>query len=390
MKVGLVECSSYDDELVKSKVEDVLNLIGGLDGVIKKGMNVVIKANLVSAINPNKCATSHPSVVKAVAEKVMTYGANCIIADSSGGPFNSAYMNTVYRVTEMAKVCEESGAKLNQDFSYKMIENQNAVMHKEWPIINVLNNADLIINIAKLKTHTFMGYSGAVKNLYGAIPGLMKVEMHGNFKDQYSFSNYIIDIYETLKDKICLNIIDGVEGMEGDGPTSGTPIKMNCLLASVDAYSLDFVMLKIMGVDYLTMPLMQKQIERNLMSIDNIEIVGEDYKKFIKADFKNTEIEIYNSNTKKVPLFLNGFVHKLLTRRPVIKKKHCKGCKKCFEHCPVKAIEMKEKADKKQYAKIDCNKCIRCFCCQELCPFNIVKIKSGVVYKIVHRKRKNK
>ena len=90
-----------------------------------------------------------------------------------------------------------------------------------------------------------------------------------------------------------------------------------------------------------------------------------------------------------MPLFLNGIVHKLTTRRPVINKNKCKGCKKCCEHCPAKAIEMKDKNNGNKYAKIDYNKCIRCFCCQELCPFNVVKIKSGLVYKIVHKKGRN-
>ncbi|MGN1227159.1 MAG: DUF362 domain-containing protein [Christensenellales bacterium] len=386
-KVAIVECSSYDIDLVQKKVDELMALVGGLDNV-KTDMNVVIKANLVSAINPSKCATSHPNIVEAVARRIVEKGANCIIADSSGGPFNSAYMNNVYRVTQMNKVCENVNAKLNDDFGYQYIENENAITHKKLPIINVLVGADLIINIGKLKTHTFMGYSGAVKNMFGAIPGLMKVEMHGNFKDQYTFANYLIDIYESLSEKICLNIIDGIEGMEGDGPTGGTPIKTNCIIAGKSAYYVDLAMQKIMNIDYNQMPLTSKEIERGLLNIASIEFIGDDFSKFVKTDFVLPEIEIYNENLKKVPLFLNGIVHKLTTRRPIINKNKCKGCKKCCEHCPAKAIEMKDKANGGKYAKIDYNNCIRCFCCQELCPFNVVKIKSGLVYKIVHRKGK--
>ena len=393
-KVAVIKCENYENKEVDKKVGKMLGCLHDfLNEVDLKDKNVVIKANLVSAMHPSKCATTHPSVVEAVVQYVMAKGGHCTIADSSGGPFNKAYMNNVYKATEMDKVCERTGATTNNNFSFSEIESNKAIMHKTLPIINALVDADLIINIAKLKTHTFMGYSGVVKNMFGAIPGLMKVEMHGNFKDQFAFSNYIVDIFETLKDKICLNIIDGIEGMEGEGPTGGTPIKMNCLLASTNAYGLDLIMQQIMGINPYDMPLVQVEQQRNLISeneLNNIEIIGDNPATFKKRNFNNPQIEIYNKSDKKVPLFLNGFVHKVLTRRPCISKRKCKGCKKCYNHCPIKAITMHPKKDNKLYAKIDYEKCIRCFCCQELCPFNVVKIKSGIIYKVVHRKRKAK
>lgn len=393
-KVAVIKCGSYESKEVSKGVGKLLSCLHNfLNGVNFNGKNVVIKANLVSAMHPSKCATTHPSVVEAVVRYVMAKGGRCTIADSSGGPFTKAYMNSVYRATEMDNVCERTGASLNHIFTYTEIANENAIMHKTLPIIDALNSADLIINIAKLKTHTFMGYSGAVKNMFGAIPGLIKVEMHGNFKDQFAFSNYIVDIFETLKGKICLNIIDGIEGMEGEGPTGGTPIKMNCLLASTNAYALDMVMQQIMGINPYTMPLVQVEQKRNLIGeneLSNIEIIGENPALFKRRNFNNPKIEIYNKSNKKVPLFLNGFVHKVLTKRPCISKGKCKGCKKCYNHCPVKAVKMMPKKGNKLYAKIDYEKCIRCFCCQELCPFNVVKIKTGIVYKIVHRRHRIK
>lgn len=393
-KVAVLKCSSYEVSEMDECINKLFSLLGVDDGRIDfAGKNVVIKANLVSAINPTKCATTHPSVIEAVVRFVQTRGGKCVIADSSGGPFNGAYMGAVYKATEMSKVAERTGATLNADFGYTNVENKGAVTHKTLPLINVLNNADYIINVGKLKTHTFMGYSGAVKNMFGAIPGLVKVEMHGNFKDQYSFANYLVDIFETLKSKICLNVIDGVQGMEGEGPTGGTPITVNCMLASCNAYALDLVMQNIMGVNPSQMPLVSVELERGLISgcdLSGMELVGDDVNEFAKINFDNPQIEIYSKSNKKVPLFLNGFVHRVMTKRPAIPKSKCKGCKKCYNHCPVKAIEMQNRKDEKLYAKVDYDKCIRCFCCQELCPFNVVKIKSGFVYKIVHRKRKNK
>ena len=77
-----------------------------------------------------------------------------------------------------------------------------------------------------------------------------------------------------------------------------------------------------------------------------------------------------------------------MTRRPIIKKRRCMGCGKCAMHCPAKAISMVQDKKGKRFAKVDYTKCIRCFCCQELCPFTVVKIKSGILYKLVHLKKK--
>lgn len=386
--VSLIECDSYDEKLIEKKLAELLKPLGGLKNFVKPGQKVVIKPNLVIPAKPEKVCTTHPSIIKALAKKIVQLGAEVTICDSPGGPYTSAYLNSVYSSTKMKEVALESNATLNQNFTSKVVEFPEGRMHKTLPLLSTLLDADVIINCAKLKTSTFMGYSGAVKNMFGAIPGLIKVEMHGNFVDQVSFAHYIIDIHEYFGDKLCLHILDGVVGMEGPGPTGGTPKTINRLLASTNPYMLDLAMLKIMNVDPNTMPMVQAELERNFVPEDfKINIVGEDLEQSVKKDFHSVPALVHEGIRKGVPVFFQPLFHKLMTRRPYVKRSQCRGCGKCKAHCPANAITMIPKK-KGQYATFDLTKCIRCFCCQELCPYHVVKIKSGILYKIVHSRKK--
>ena len=386
-KVVLIECNDYNQKLINKKIDELLEPLGGLANFVKPGQKVVIKPNLVVSAKPEKACTTHPSIINALAKKIINLGAKCIICDSPGGPYTSAYLNGVYTNTKMRQVCEETGAELNQDFTSRYVDYPEAKMHKSLPLLSTLLDADVIINCAKLKTSTFMGYSGAVKNMFGAIPGLVKVEMHGNFIDQVSFAHYVIDIHEYFADKLCLHIIDGVIGMEGAGPTSGDPVIINRLLASANPYMLDLAMLKIMNYNPSEMPMIKAELERGFIP-ENFEpnIVGVDLLQSVKKEFKGVPAIVHEGVRKGVPVFLQPLFHKLMTRRPFVKKKDCRGCGKCKAHCPANAITMKEKKNG-MYADFDLTKCIRCFCCQELCPFNVVKIKTGLFYKVIRSKK---
>ena len=220
-KVYIYTCEDYDEK-VNQIVDKIFYGIGGADSVIKQGQTVVLKVNLVCGATPDKCCTTHPSIVKAVAQKVVEAGATCIIADSPGGLYTAGFLRGVYDKTGMAQVASEiDGVELNNDFTDTTVKREENTVLKEFNMINVLQQADVVINLCKFKTHTFMGYSGAVKNLFGAIPGLVKVEMHGRFVSQNAFSQMLIDINKTLQDKMVLSIIDAVMCMEGDGPTGG-------------------------------------------------------------------------------------------------------------------------------------------------------------------------
>lgn len=394
-KVFIYSCKDYEEEKVCEIVDKIFDDIGGISNFIKKGQKVVLKVNLVCGASPEKCCTTHPSLVKAVAKKIVKQGARCIIADSPGGPFTAGHLKSVYAKSGMQNIANDiSGVELNNDFDEVVIKDDKNTVLKEFNAIKVLGDADVIINLCKFKTHTFMGYSGAVKNMFGAIPGLVKVEMHGRFANQKSFSQMLVDINQSFENKMVLNILDAVMCMEGQGPTGGDPIFFGYIFASKSAYALDFAQVLAMQKNVYqdsedeneVFPLIQ-EIKNRHKVVGEIEIIG-DVNKVPTLEMQIPECEVYGALKKHIPIWLQPTFHKLMTRRPVIKQRKCKGCGKCSTHCPAKAITMNRRKNGKRFACVDYSKCIRCFCCQELCPFNVVKIKSGILYKLVHLKKK--
>ena len=386
-KVSLFKCDNYDESTVESAVKQAIDALGGMECFVKPGQTVVLKANMVMKCEPEKCATTHPSVVAAVGRLALSAGASqVILADSAGGPFNEAYMGAIYKTSGFTEIAQKYGFALNHNFDSFAVDMPNARVGKHFLICDCLQSADVIINVSKLKTHSFTGYTNAVKNMFGAIPGLSKVEMHGQFRTLDVFGDFIYDILDYFGKKLTLNVTDAVMCMEGEGPTNGTPRKVGAVLASVNPASVDAVALKLMNIDPITMPFISKGVERGYLDKDlKLEVVGDSVENFVVPDYEY----ITPNNFKpfaNLPQWLQGPVNKMMTQRPTINKKKCKGCKKCFEHCPVKAISMVEtRGSDVKKAEIDYDKCIRCFCCQELCPFGVVKVKSGIVYKLMHR-----
>ncbi len=388
-KVALVKCDSYEQEKVDKAVLDAFNYLGGIQKFIKKGDKVALKINLVSKATPEKCVTTHPSVVEAVAKLIINEGANCILVDSPGGPYNSAFLAGIYNASGMNNVAKNTGAKCNDDFDVKMVEDASTKVARKFEILNVLEEADVIINLCKLKTHGFTGFTNAVKNMFGAIPGLTKVEMHAKFKTLDNFSDFLYDICDYLGSKLCLNICDAIIGMEGAGPTHGNPRKFNAIIASENPACLDVVGCKILGKNPFDMPTTKCGIKRGYLNSNmDVIVVGEKLENFVQKDVNVPTPNNFTPFSSNIPKFLQVPINKMFTQRPVVSKNKCRGCQKCYTHCPMKAIEMKPKNGGGMYASFDYQKCIRCFCCQELCPFGVVKIKSGFIYKILHFKKR--
>ena len=284
--VSIVKCEDYSEENVRAAFDSLLNPIGNLD-FIKDGMTVAVKVNLVTAMKPEKAATTHPSLVKELCRRIIEKGATPIIGDSPGGPFTGLYMKGVYSATGMSEVAKQ-GAHLNSDYSVSLCEDfPDALVLKSFEYTSWLKRADCIINFAKLKTHGMMGMSCAVKNMFGAIPGTVKPEYHYRFPNSKDFANMLIDIDEYFKP--CFNIVDGVVGMEGNGPTAGVPRKIGVLAASKSPYELDGVCANVVGLTFDKVPTCQLAIERGLSRpLSEIHIAG-NAKEHTLSDFKNIE-----------------------------------------------------------------------------------------------------
>ena len=381
--VVMTPCESYDEATVKSALEAVLAPIGGLDWV-REGMTVGIKANLVSAMKPEECATTHPSLLCALTEMLRSRGARVIIGDSPGGVYTAAFVNHVYSAAGLA-ACEAAGAELNRDLGVADTHFPEAHVLKSFTYTAWLYTCDAIIDFCKLKSHGMMGMSAAAKNLFGVIPGTMKPEYHFRFPDMRDFARMLVDINDYFAEKVKLTLVDAVEGMEGNGPTKGTPRHIGVLLASASPHTADVICARLIGLSEDAVPTLQAARERGLLP-DAVTLIStvpdKGAEDFAVSDFEHVAVRRGHLFTSKGRL-VSKVLEKLLDSRPKLRESECVGCAKCANICPAGAIVMENKK-----AVIHRDKCIRCFCCQEFCPTGAMKVKRTLIARILVRSKK--
>lgn len=374
--VSLARCASYDSSAVKQALLETLAPIHGLDWVTP-GMKIAVKANLMMQKKPERAATVHPEVAAALCELLIERGARVVLGDSPGGPFNAAYLATIYSATGMRRILE-TGATLNEDFSSIDVAYPEAVAAKEFQMTNYLVAADAIIDLCKLKTHGLMAYTGACKNLFGAVPGMRKSEYHYRFSTTESFANMLVDLCDWCKPR--LSIADAVWAMEGNGPSGGTPRYVGALLASFNPHALDLAGARLMNLGVRDVPTLRVALERGYIpdSVAGLIVFG-DLDSLVVPDFLHTptfDVQLWGPK--------NAAVARLLTRmfasRPSVDRARCVGCGECKTVCPASAIRIRRRR-----AVIDRNACIRCFCCQEFCPKGIITVRRPSVARMVEK-----
>lgn len=374
MDVAIVRCADYGEETCERALREVLVPFGGLDWV-RPGMRVVIKANLVSAMKPEKAATTHPALLAALTGMLRERGANVVIGDSPGGTFAAPHLNAVYRVCGLSEA-EAAGAELNRDFSQKEADLPEAHTAKHITYTGYLDGADAIISFCKLKSHGMLSLSAATKNLFGAIPGIIKPEYHYRYPDPMDFADMLIDLNEFFLPKLYL--VDAVQTMEGNGPTAGTPKYMGALLAGTNPHKIDLLCAKLIGLEAKNVPTLRAAQERGLtpVSAEKLEISG-DAEEFVCKDFVTVQKGTGTDFGAQKGKLLGAAAKTVLRARPKLKRSRCVGCGVCRNTCPAHAIVIE-----KGKAKIDRRACIRCFCCQEFCPKGAMRVHRTWVARI--------
>lgn len=371
-EVSLAKCTNYNDKEVEAALRKAISAVTDLS-YITEGTRVVIKPNLVSFLSPDRAATTHPVVLNALIRILNEKGAKITVGDSPGGLFNSVYVNRVYKATGMNNI---EGAVLNRNFSQSVHHSDSALRAREFAYTSYLDDADIIINLCKLKTHGMMGMSNAVKNMFGIIPGTVKPEFHFKFPNHNDFADMLIDLNESFRPALC--ICDAITGMEGNGPTSGTPRDIGLIAASENPYKLDLVCAKIIGLEKDNVPTLKRAFERGLAPSDAGQVVTEgDINDFIIGDFELIPRKSITFNDAGGSI-MAGIIRKCMCSRPALLKHKCVGCGECFRICPAKAIEMKN-----NLPVIDRSKCIYCFCCQEFCPEGAMHVKRPLAARLL-------
>ena len=375
-KVAVVPCPDYGSETVKAALAAAVEAAGGL-GWVRPGMRIAVKTNLVARMKPETAAVTHPALVAELCRMLVSLGADVVVGDSPGGPFNAAWVNGVYTGSGIRAV-EAAGAHLNADFETREVDYPAARTAKRLPLTSWLLEADAVIDFAKLKTHAMAGMTCAVKNFFGAIPGTRKPEFHYSYPRTADFCSMLVDLSEFFAPR--LTLVDAVDCMEGNGPTQGRPRHMGALIASPSPWAADLLCAHLIGFEPQEVPTVAASIERGLCpaSWEELDIAG-DIAPFCAPDFEKMPLD-GDITFENKPRLIRAFLERGFAARPQVDRAKCVGCGKCREVCPAGAAQLKGKK-----ARIDRSKCIRCFCCQEFCPRGAITSRRPAIAKIASK-----
>jgi uncharacterized protein (DUF362 family)/ferredoxin len=372
-RVALIRCESYEYPVLLEAIKKGISFLGGIGKYVKKDEKILLKINLLTGEVPEKSVCTNPYVVKAVGEIFSEAGADVSYGDSPG--FGTT-MNSLKRGGFIDICTNIKPAEFNEG---KEILFENAVQNKKLFIARPVLENDGLISLPKLKTHGYQKYTGCIKNQFGCISGLSKAEYHVKLPDVNDFAKMLVDVDRFVRPR--LYIMDGISAMEGNGPRSGNPRKMNVLLFSEDPVALDATACRLINLDPLLVPVIKAGAEagHGEYKHEKIELVGDEFKSFVQDDF------VVDRNTLK-PFKKSGMVTFLSNRfvpRPAIDPEKCIKCGVCVNICPVKPKALSwEKGDKTKAPVYDYSLCIRCYCCQEMCPEKAISLKKPFLRKI--------
>jgi uncharacterized protein (DUF362 family)/NAD-dependent dihydropyrimidine dehydrogenase PreA subunit len=377
-KVALIRCESYDDEKVFEAVRKGIELSGGIDSFIKKGEKIVLKPNVLLGTTPEKGVTTHPAVFRAAGRILQQAGATVYYGDSSGFGKNEPNL----KKSALKDTGDELGFIIADFDSGRTVSHKDALLVKKFVIANGVLDSDGLISLPRFKTHGLTLFTGAVKNQFGCIPGIMKSQFHVNLPDPYDFGTMLVDINTLIKPR--LYVMDGIMAMEGNGPRSGTLKRLNVLLVSSDPVALDATACRIINLNPEFVPTSKPGEKAGLGTYhsENIELVGDKIESFFNPDFVVNRAAPTHASSSRIMTFIKNRI----TQRPVIDKTKCTRCGTCVMMCPVepKAVNWVG-GDKLKPPKHNYGRCIRCYCCQETCPQGAIFIESPMLARIFPR-----
>ncbi len=370
-RVSIVRCPDYSD--TKRAIAEALELLGGLGNIIHPGDRVLLKPNILAASLPESAVTTHPSVVASMCEFVLQAGGKPVVGDGAGISRPGATAKAL-KASGIEEAAQKAGAKVVnfETAGFTLVDVPDPLQFRKLYIANPVLEADVVISLPKLKTHELTYYTGAVKNFFGTLPLKCRKEAHLLGKRDL-FGEAVADVYSVVRPGFA--VMDGIIGMEGNGPSHGKPVNSGVILASQDCVSLDIVAAEMIGFEPLKIPTTAGAIKKGFGNQCPV-VVGTPLKE-VKMKFKPS-----SGGVSTAPSFLTRNLGKYYKIYPRINRRKCTHCGACYLNCSPHAIERLEDGS----FRINQEKCILCYCCRELCPSNAVEIKKSLLARLLTEK----
>ncbi len=348
--ISIAKCGSYGN------AEEAVRRAVKLSGGVPRKKSALVKVNLLSASRPEEGVTTNPAIVKAAILELKKKCGKVCVGDQPG--FTS--LERAAKKSGILETCEETGAELIEFEETKKYENPHAIIAKNPELFTSAFDFELVVNVPKLKTHSLTVYTGAVKNLFGFVPNAQRKFYHLKHPDAVSFSRMLLDNYLLIKPQ--LNIMDGVVGMEGEGPSAGRLRNFGFVAAGRDALALDAACAHILGIEK-NVPLLNIARKTGLESafVENVKLAGDRIEQI-------ENLALPKGSIFRMPAPFLKLARELLSARPYALKKKCTGCGTCASVCPAEAIKIEK------FPVFDYQKCVRCYTCQEMCPEKAIQL----------------
>jgi uncharacterized protein (DUF362 family)/ferredoxin len=375
-RVAVVKCSSYEAEALSGAVRRSLELFGSSGPFLDPGTSVFVKINHLSPhAPPDRAICTHPLFVREVLRVLLERGLRLTVGDDVNFGRGDEFLATGFR-----QACAEVGVSLVnlRESGFVKIPLRGAVLKSIYVARPVLE-ADLVLNLPKLKTHSFTIFTGAVKNMYGVIPYGFRLDGHRRFLRNDLFSRMLVDVFSAFPRQF--TIMDAVVGMEGEGPSSGLPKKIGLVISGADGVAVDAVASRIAGYDPLQVLTTSEAQARGLGvgDLSSIDIVGEKVEDIESRDFRPSSAAT-GLFRHWLPSFFYAYVSGQLILTPEVIPSKCTACLDCINICPAKTISLVQ-----DRARVDEARCIHCLCCHEVCFYRSIRLKQRPVGRILRR-----
>ncbi|HQI01359.1 MAG TPA: DUF362 domain-containing protein [Deltaproteobacteria bacterium] len=382
--VALLRCGKYSLAGLKEVIDEGIGTIG-FPLRSFRGSKVALKPNLLTAASPESGVVTHPCFFEAAAQLVIDYGGRPVLVESPA----VVSLHSAVRKAGYAEVLKRLQIETADISAVAKLSYPEAGKFKTFEISKAFFDADLIVNLPKFKTHGLTYVTAAVKNLFGAVPGMRKSQMHLKCPDREEFSSMVLDLYGAFlhgfnPPKALLHVMDAVTALEGDGPgTGGAPKAMNAVVIGADALAVDWVATRVSGLDTRLSPILVLGFRRGfgVSSESEIEVLGG----------KIEEMRVHGfvpprgagaTGMLGIPV-IRKTLKRLFTPRPVPVEGRCSLCLRCRTICPAQAIAGAETGQ--GVPRFDYGKCIRCCCCMEVCPENAISLRKGGLQRLLGR-----